>query len=126
MHRLVDLERELHQAATPADVRRLYQLLHESFVEYGRSGRVYDRDEMIQGLSSETTPAIWVGDFSVSNETEEAALVTYRSAQINEQGAHCRHALRSPLWIRANHRWQMRFHQDTPTEPIATQERRNP
>ena len=118
MAHLAELERELHQSATRRDVGRLTELLHESFVEYGRSGRVYDRDEMIRGLSTEISPTIWAGDFSVSQVTEGVALVTYRTAQINEQGEFNRRALRSSLWIHTDCGWQLRFHQGTPSEAI--------
>jgi hypothetical protein len=61
---------------------------------------------------------VWAQDFSVAEIADGIALLTYRSAYVEETGELRRHALRTSLWQRTQRGWQMRFHQGTPTEPF--------
>jgi hypothetical protein len=47
---------------------------------------------------------------------ENFALLTYKSAHVDANGELSRHTLRSSLWQKMESRWQMRFHQATPTD----------
>ena len=53
----MQLERELHGAATRRDPARLRELLHSEFIEFGRSGRAYDFTEVVAHLQQELQPA---------------------------------------------------------------------
>ncbi len=114
---LTQLERELHGSATRSHPRRLGELLHPEFVEFGYSGRRYGFSEIIAQLQQEA-PAITVHaqDFAVRLVAEGVALLTYKSAQVRRDGALERHALRSSLWQQTPQGWQMLFHRCTPTQ----------
>jgi hypothetical protein len=118
---LRDLEIELHQFSVRSNPERLDELLHVSFVEFGRSGRRYDKAGIIALLSTEAEdgPAPWSQDYALSELTEELAQITYRSAHIDDAGELSRHTLRSSLWQKTDGKWQVRFHQGTPTEAFA-------
>ncbi|MBI3147335.1 MAG: DUF4440 domain-containing protein [Betaproteobacteria bacterium] len=95
---------------------RLGALLHPSFREFGRSGAEYSREAIVSLLlEDKAPPSIWAQDFALAVLSEDLALLTYRSAQIGEDGALHRHTHRSSLWQRTERGWQMRFHQGTPT-----------
>ena len=114
LEQLRDLEIELHQPELRSNPTRLETLLHESFFEFGRSGRSYDKTEIIELLSKEYSPdLIWSQEFSVAEIAEGVALLTYRSAHIDDNGELTQHSNRSSLWQHTNHGWQMRFHQGT-------------
>lgn len=115
---LRDLEIELHQFSTRNNPERLDELLHGSFVEFGRSGKRYDKAGILELLSTEADhgPAPWSQDYALSQLTEELAQITYRSAHINDAGELSRHTLRSSLWQKVGGKWQVRFHQGTATE----------
>ncbi|WP_263142764.1 DUF4440 domain-containing protein [Pseudomonas sp. RIT-PI-AD] len=111
------LERALHQPDIRRDVARLERLLHPGFREFGRSGAAYGRDDALSLLPAEQerTP-LWAQDFHVEPLGAEAALLTYRSAGIDRQGALDRHTNRSSLWRLTAQGWQLFFHQGTPCE----------
>ncbi len=44
---LRDLEVALHQPEVRSDASRLDELLHDSFVEFGRSGRSYSKADLL-------------------------------------------------------------------------------
>ncbi|HET6369798.1 MAG TPA: DUF4440 domain-containing protein, partial [Nitrospiria bacterium] len=62
------------------------------------------------------TYEVWSQDFQVEPLSQEAALLTYRSAHVNNEGELERHTNRASLWQLTEHGWQMFFHQGTPTE----------
>lgn len=91
-------------------------LLHPDFLECGRSGTRYTRDDILKELSAESIlPVVHAQDFDLVILAENVALLTYLSAHVDAEGNLGRHALRSSLWVRTDVGWQMRFHQGTPT-----------
>jgi len=114
LEKLSNLEVELHQPEVRSNRKRLDALLHESFIEFGRSGRSYRKAEIIEQLSlEESKESIWSQDFSVEEISEGIALLMYKSAHKYETGKLRRHTNRTSLWQYTSHGWQMRFHQGT-------------
>jgi hypothetical protein len=108
---------ELEQSLLHPDVRKdrtqLQDLLAADFVEIASSGRVYDRQSVIEALLTEESVRRIMTDFNVKLLGESAALVTYQSAQISAAGKTHRAAFRLSLWQFDNGRWRMTFHQGT-------------
>ena len=101
LQHLRDLEIALHQPAVRQDQARLDELLHESFAKFGSSGRRYSKADILESLPLEAAPgAIWSQDFAVAKITDGVALLTYRSAHMDEKEELSRHTLRSSLWQR--------------------------
>jgi ribonuclease HI len=104
---VIALELRLLQPDTRADRRALECLLHPDFREIGASGRLWDRNATIAALAAEP------GERHVAHAVEahriaaDAVLVTYATES----------SRRSSLWVRDDDRWQVRFHQGTPTSP---------
>lgn len=112
-----ELEVSLHDPKVRRSVARLEALLHPSFREFGRSGAVYSREELLTHVSSEgQQPKIWAQDFALELSSEGLALLTYRSAHVGEQGELHRHTNRASLWQLTESGWKIRFHQGTPTQ----------
>lgn len=110
------LEVELHQPMVRSDAERARTLLHKSFVECGRSGRIFNRNEILEELSEEKSGvSIWSQDFVGEEISDGVILLTYLSTHINSNGELSRHTFRSSLWQQTPHGWQVRFHQGTPT-----------
>jgi hypothetical protein len=116
------LEVALHQPSVRRDRGQLDQLLHPDFREFGRSGRVYDRAEMLEllaGLPQEPQPdEVWSQDFALQPLAAGSALLTYRSARVTADGTLERHTNRSSVWQLTSEGWRMLFHQGTPTAPF--------
>ena len=110
------LEVELHQPAVRLNTERVSTLLHKSFVECGRSGQIYNRNEILKELSEEESGAsIWSQDFVGKEISDGVILLTYLSASINSKGELSSHTFRSSLWQQTPQGWQVRFHQGTST-----------
>ena len=107
---LIELEKELHDPAVRKNKKRLGELLHESFVEIGRSGEIYNRADILASLDAEQNHTVWSQDYNA-----QSALLTYRSAHIGTGGELSRFSRRASLWEKQGNDWKLRYHQGTPT-----------
>ena len=110
---LRELELSLHQTHVRASPEQLDRLLADDFVEFGSSGRVYDKTKIIDALTQDTPgrpPEIT--DFRVRFISRTIALITYRAARTDP----LLETLRASIWRWDDNRWQMTFHQGTPSE----------
>ncbi len=85
--------------------------LDDDFMELGSSGGIYDKTQVIEGLSQEAAVERKVTDLEVRQLTPDLGLVTYRATRHGEPPVH---GLRSSIWRRTGGQWRMLFHQGTP------------
>jgi hypothetical protein len=115
---LRSLERMLLDPAVRQDPAQVSTLLADDFVEFGASGSVWTRDQIIAMLDAEGTwspPAI--EDFHCRLiGSSGAALVTYRAVRQDAATGGRTASLRSSLWTRESGAWKMFFHQGTLTD----------
>ena len=103
-----DAELELLNSDTRRDVVRVGELLHVEFVEIGRSGRRWNRDETIAALAQERGRVEPTTDEWAFNEIAPGVvLLTYR---ISTPTARSRH---SSVWDIAGKSPALLFHQGT-------------
>lgn len=114
------LEEQLLQPEFRRDRAAVAAVLAEEFVEFGSSGRVYDKQQILDLLQTEAPVRAVLTDFQARLLTPGTALVTYRAIRPHASPApdgkiEIRAAsLRSSVWVRRDGRWQMIFHQGTP------------
>jgi hypothetical protein len=108
------LEEELWREETRFDIGRMEQLLAPDFVEFGRSGRVYRREDTLAVPRGPIDAVLPLPGFRVRSLSPEIAQVTYDSAVT--YGGVVQHARRSSIWSRAAAGRVLRFHQGTPTD----------
>ena len=112
------LEESLLDPAVRRDRLRLKDLLAEDFLEFGSSGRVWNRNTIIELLARESSfvpPQI--EDFRCSLLAEDVALIAYRTVRTDPDTGTGLASLRSSVWVHTNGGWRMRFHQGTRTSP---------
>lgn len=102
------LQPEVRQAA-----EEVAWLLAEGFVEFGSSGRVYSRDEIIEALRHESPMQRSLTHFKTLVLAPDVVLVTYRAVRQSGHVTPPESSLRSSIWQRIDGRWQMMFHQGT-------------
>lgn len=112
---LQDLEKSLHRREIRGSRSSVDELLADDFTEIGRSGRLYDKEQLLGALAAESgVLAVETADFSYREITMDVVLLTYLSRTTDESGT--RSTLRSSLWKKTGDRWRMSFHQGTPTD----------
>jgi len=111
------LEQELHRPDVRSSREAVSARLADDFLEFGSSGRVYDKHLTIDSLAKEglsdrvTLPE--VRDFTARMIAIDAVLVLYRSVRQADGGVPERTTLRSSIWKLIDGRWRMAFHQGT-------------
>ena len=93
----------------------LGELLADEFVEFGSSGLIFDKQSIIEHLSEESPIRVSVTDFKMLTLAPDVALVTYLAAVFEGAEESASHSMRSSIWKLVGDKWQMVFHQGTPT-----------
>lgn len=109
---LVQWETDLLQP----DVRHsdaVSRLLADDFIEFGSSGRVFAKPEIIASLKAESSVRLEAWQFEVRMLAPHIGLVTYRVRRNTEPPVV---TLRSSIWEKRGEVWQMVFHQGTLTD----------
>ncbi len=107
-HILLALEERLLDPDVSKQPKAVAAMLAEDFREFGKSGRLYDRESILALLAAEVPQPIAVEEFRAQLLGSEAALATYVS-----RAADGKQARRSSVWVYREGRWQMLFHQGT-------------
>ncbi|MDR7330105.1 nuclear transport factor 2 family protein [Corynebacterium guangdongense] len=107
LEHVLHLERELQTPSVRRDRERLTELLHPDFVEFGASGRRWDRDAMLDDVERDRR-VIHIKKLEARTLAEDLIQVFWQS-KINEHRAR-----RSSLWKRTGGTWRIIHHQATP------------
>jgi GNAT superfamily N-acetyltransferase len=113
---LQSLEIELASPDTRADVSRISELLAEDFAEFGSSGKIIRKSDILAGVGAGTFPTYELSDFTFRELAEDITLVKYRSFVSG------RRALRSSIWVNNNGNWQLLHHQSTVVPEVTKSE----
>ncbi len=109
-----DLETSLHKKEVRNSREQVNLLLADDFVEFGKSGRVYHKQDTLDGLEGEQIDLeIQVSDFNARELAVDVVLVTYTASMLDTDNITKICTNRSSVWINRNGRWQMVFHQGT-------------
>ena len=109
---LQSLEEQLLKPETRSDHAAIAALVADDFREFGSSGRIFTKAQIIAELTTESARTLSLSDFHCELLALGLALVTYRSTRIHASEPPI-HALRSSLWVYREARWQVLFHQGT-------------
>ena len=113
---VVEELKRLEETLLRPDVRRsrekMSALLGDDFIEYGRSGRVYDKAAILETADKLFDGLLSLKGFSAKALAPSVALVRYATVLRRSDGNEF-HSLRSSIWTRTGQRWQLVFHQGT-------------
>ena len=98
-------------AALPGGVDAV---LDGRFVEFGASGRRWDRVAILEMLRDAPPADIVIESFAAAQLTDDVVLATYRLRFGGPDGSRSA-SLRSSVWVQRDGRWRIRFHQGTAT-----------
>lgn len=109
-----DLEEGLWRDETRFDRHWMDRVLHADFVEFGQSGRTWDRDSTLAVEPAPIGVALPLADLQVVPLGADVVLVTYRVVDTFGEDGTTRDARRCSVWVRTDGGWRLRFHQGTP------------
>jgi len=103
-----ELEERLMMPSVRASAEALDRLISDQFVEFGSSGQVYGKAEVIAFLLAAPRVTSSITAFRVLAVSADVALATYCTER----------SVRSSLWRREENAWRIVFHQGTPTPGV--------
>jgi hypothetical protein len=106
------LEEKLLQPDVRHSVVELDKPLADDFMEFGSSGLVYTKYDILESLPKHDSPRFSLSDFQAKILAPDMVLVTY-SAVKNDANGQKSSSLRSSIWKKNGERWQIVFHQGT-------------
>jgi L-amino acid N-acyltransferase YncA len=86
-------------------------VLAEDFIEFGSSGRVWSREEILDMPAHDLRATLPLSGLAITPIRIDAVLLTYTSEVIRDR---VYRSNRSSIWVRVGPSWRLRFHQGTP------------
>ena len=109
--------RDLEESHLRSDVRSSAEsmgaFLADEFIEFGSSGRIFDRAAVIAFIAGDVNFQFRIDSFAVRALAPGAALTTYRLSAWTDSESQARVTLRSSVWVHRTGRWLLVFHQGT-------------
>lgn len=103
-----ELELSLLSQGTRCSSDKLNSLISDDFIEFGASGRIYNKEEVLNDLPNDISRDFVVGELNAILLSEDIVLVTYKIKEWNIS------SLRSSIWKKnSDGIWQLFFHQGT-------------
>ncbi|MFK7861179.1 MAG: DUF4440 domain-containing protein [Granulosicoccus sp.] len=109
---MLNIEKQHLDETVRSSAEQLGALLCDDFREFGKSGRIFDKAEILMSV----TNSIAVADYDIQNYQivqlgDGHILATYKL--LERQGELLRWTLRSTVWKLVDTKWRMLFHQGT-------------
>ena len=108
------LETELQQPHTRRSRERLSELISDDFIEFGSSGEVYAKSDVLVNLPSSAEIKFTMTDFRINTLSPGFVQSLFKTEKTNTETGKTTHSLRSSIWKNENGKWKMVFHQGTP------------
>ena len=109
---LLRLEQKLLDPLFRKQAQEVAALLTDEFREFGSSGQIFTKAEIVAILLKEAGVQLSLTDFRAVAVAPGVMLATYRAERNTAQGEAVR-SLRSSVWVHEEGTWKMAFHQGT-------------
>jgi hypothetical protein len=109
---LMKLEESLWKSETRFDDHYMNKVLAPDFFEFGRSGKIYRREDTLGVPVQAINAKFPLKNFAVHPITEDVVQVTYVSEVTD--GGQMEVGNRSSIWVKTGEGYKLRFHQGTP------------
>jgi len=114
---LADLMKTLEVSFFDNEIRHsgemLNNLISDEFIEFGRSGKTFNKQEIISMLVNNDAPRFKLDNFQINNLSGDVLLVNYISF-IENENRQTEKSLRTSIWKLYGDKWKIIFHQGTP------------
>jgi hypothetical protein len=110
--KLLAIETRLLQPKVRRSRDAVSEVLADDFVEFGSSGRIYSKQQVLDALRFEASRTRTLQDYRIVELVPGVCLATYRVVLEDPAGPDT-YTLRSSIWKLADGHWRLLFHQAT-------------
>ncbi len=104
------LAERLLQPEVRNSAEELSELVADDFIEYGSSGNVYHKKDILKILPSEASPEMEITDYHASPLSPQVVLINYKALTTLKDDSAPTRSERSSIWRLTDGRWQIVFH----------------
>ncbi len=105
---ILEYEKDFFKKSFCEDDQAVSQRLDTDFLEFGQSGKIYHRHEILEFLRNAGDRCAEIKDFHLEKLCKSCCIAHYRCENDGK------HALRTSIWIHIDDQWKLKFHQGTP------------
>lgn len=109
---LLKLEMSLWINETRNSYEYMDSILHPDFLEFGRSGKRYNKEDILKHINLDINAKFPFKDLNVKSISDTTYLITYQSVLIKEGMEEVSN--RSSIWVLTEDNFKLLFHQGTP------------
>lgn len=102
------LESSLLSYETRNSTEKLELIINDKFIEYGSSGKIWNKEEILKSLPKENKTDYKIADLELIFESENFFSIRYNLFENEEISS-----LRTSTWEYIDGKWQIIFHQGT-------------
>jgi hypothetical protein len=113
---VIELEKCLLDPKHRKNLAFINATLDEQFLEYGSSGRIYNKKIIIDFLMQEDAQSVDAFDFESVQLAPDVIQLRFKTRRKAEDGLWSS-SLRSSIWKKSDGGWRLIFHQGTFTNP---------
>ena len=111
--KILGLEERLLQPEVRNDPKELSELIADDFIEYGSSGTVYGKEDILKILPSDPGLEMEIEEYHARPLSPQVVLINYRVYTKRRDNGPPTRSERSSIWRLTNARWQIVFHKGT-------------
>jgi hypothetical protein len=113
-NKIYELEISLLKPEVRCSFEQLNNLITDDFKEFGSSGLVYAKKDILESLPSSTDKIVCVvSDFEIRSLSEDIVMANFKTDRVINN-TEMVSSLRTSLWRREDSKWRIFFHQGTP------------
>lgn len=112
------LENKLQQPGIRKSVEQLEELISDDLIEFGSSGQIYTKKDVLNNLPVSPEIKFIMTDFRIKILSSDIIQSLFKTEKINQQTGITTHSVRSSLWRNEKGKWKMLFHQGIPLKEI--------
>ncbi|MFZ2048861.1 MAG: DUF4440 domain-containing protein [Minisyncoccia bacterium] len=110
---IFELENKLLQSDIRKSVENLDDLISEDFIEFGSSGAIYTKKDILERLPNSPEIKFVMTDFKVNVLSTDIVQSTFKTEKIDAETGKNTRSLRSSIWKNESGWWKIIFHQGT-------------
>lgn len=111
---IFELENKLQKPEVRKSVELLNDLISNDLIEFGSSGLVYKKSDVLKNLPTSSEIKFNMTDFQINTLSSNIIQSIFRTEKIDTKTGKVTRSLRSSLWKNEDGKWRMIFHQGTP------------
>ena len=102
-----ELEVKISSKSVRSNPLALLELIHDEFEEFGKSGKIFKKKDIVSELPKWPHTEIHLSDIRFTRLSNEAILIKYLCVSNDKK------TNRSSIWVKESESWQIIFHQGT-------------